>query len=157
MSGESKHSPRRLNAKERALLALELRKGGASYRAIAENAEVGVKTPSGAFRLIQRALKLTLQEPADDVRRIELERLDRLQLAHWTPAKRGDPTATARVLEIMRMRARLLGLEAPVKLDHTVKYEVEWDALTKEELERIAAGASPSEVAPTKCRPTIGP
>lgn len=39
----------------------------------------------------------------------------------------------------------------PDEHHHLIGFEVDWDALTREELERIAAGDSPGEVAPSKC------
>jgi hypothetical protein len=115
--GESKHSPRRINALERAINALELRKGGASYKNIAE--KLGYRTASAAYRAIDRALKKTLQEPTEQVRRLELERLDRLYLSVWAKAKGGDLMAIERALQISARRSKLLGLDAPTKIAPT--------------------------------------
>jgi len=99
--------------KERA--ALELRRGGATYDAIAR--QLGYAHPSGAAAAYQRALKRTLMEAgSEEVRAAELDRLDRLQLAHWSKAIAGDGPATDRVLRIMEHRARYLGLYAPARV-----------------------------------------
>jgi len=95
--------------------ALELRKAGADYEAIAR--QVGYASGSGAFKAIQAALKDVVREPAEEVRTIELERLDRIMLGLWKQATSGDARAVDRVLKIMERRAKLLGLDAPVKLD----------------------------------------
>ena len=62
------------------------------------------------------ALKATLQEPADELRTLELERLDRLLLGVWGQAAKGNQGAVDRALKIMERRARLLGLDAPTKV-----------------------------------------
>ena len=45
--------------------------------------------------------------------------LDGLLMGHWTRASNGDVTATRTVLSIMDRRAKLLGLDAPPRLDIT--------------------------------------
>jgi hypothetical protein len=62
------------------------------------------------------ALKATLQEPADELRKMELERLDRLLLAVWGQAAKGNQGGIDRALKIMERRAKLLGLDAPTKV-----------------------------------------
>jgi hypothetical protein len=64
-----------------------------------------------AWKHTQAALQQALQEPAQEVRQIELARLDRLHMAHWPQALGGSADATDRVLKIMDRRARLLGLD----------------------------------------------
>jgi hypothetical protein len=61
-------------------------------------------------------LTATLAEPADALRTLELERLDRLHLAIWDQAIQGDVASTDRVLSIMKRRSALLGLDAPKRL-----------------------------------------
>ena len=58
-------------------------------------------------------------EPATQLRDMEVARLDRLLAAHWGKATKGDVNATRMVLTIMDRRAKLLGLDAPQKLDVT--------------------------------------
>jgi len=117
MSGESKSSPRRIAAAEKQRQALELRKGGASYAAIAQ--ALGYATPSGAQAAIDSALKKTIQEPAEKVRQLELERLDAMLLGLWNDARKGHQGAIDRVLRIMERRAKFAGLDAPVNVKHT--------------------------------------
>lgn len=102
-------------AAQRALQALELRKAGASYEAIAR--ACGYSSRSGAYQAIQRELRRTMQEPADDVRQLELLRLDDLYRAMVPKALKGDKDSTwyvDRCLNIMDRRAKLLGLDTPV-------------------------------------------
>lgn len=109
---------KRVNAHERKLRALEMRKARATYAQIAT--ALGVPR-STAWKLVQSALKDTLQEPADDVRKLELETLDRLQFALWQQATNGNHGAVDRVLRVMERRAKLLGLDAPRKQELTGK------------------------------------
>ena len=101
-------------AQARRIRALELRLSGASYRQI--GAALGVSSPV-AFQDVKRALRETMQEPADEVRRIEIDRLDRLLLAVWPKALTGDTSAVHTALRIMERRAVMLGLDAPKKVD----------------------------------------
>ncbi len=108
-------NPKRILAYERQRKALELRKAGATFQQIAE--QLGYKNMSGAYRAIEAALLKTLQEPADDVRKMELERLDKMMLGLWTGATSGHVPAVHGVLAIMERRAKYLGLDAPTKID----------------------------------------
>src|SRR3990172_2959972 len=111
MSGNAVTQARRVQA-------LDLRLAGASYRQIALALGVGVKT---AWLDVNRALREYLSEPSDQVRAAEVARLDRLFLAHWPKAISGDHQATYTVLAIMDRRARLLGLDAPKRVDITAR------------------------------------
>ena len=66
---------------------------------------------SNAAKIVKRALGRVHQEPAFEIRKLEAERLDRLQLSFWQKAIGGDGRALDRVLRIMERRANLLGLD----------------------------------------------
>lgn len=104
---------------DKKLEALELRKAGNSYAEIAN--ALGYKTSSGAYRAVMTALKKTLQDPSEEVRQLEIERLDAMLMAMWE--KRDKPMYADRILRIMERRAKLLGLDAPTKTDLTSKGE----------------------------------
>ncbi|PBI92233.1 hypothetical protein BKP43_21710 [Variovorax boronicumulans] len=114
--GESLHSPRRLAAVEQQLTALRYRKMGLTYGEIAER--LGMRSSQTAWSAVESALKRTLQEPADDVRNLELGRLDAMFLPVYINACRGDLAAVNAALNIMTRRARLLGLDAPIKTEN---------------------------------------
>lgn len=86
---------------------------------------VGYKDASGAYRAIRAALKKTLQEPADDLRVLELDRLDVLLTGLWPKAINGDAPAVDRVLKIMERRASLLGLDAPRKVEQRIDLNIQ--------------------------------
>lgn len=118
---------------------LELKRSGATWDAIAE--VVGYANGSGAFKAYQRAMVRTLQQPADELRNAEIDRLDRLQRAYWFEAigDRDNPPvhkSAEIVLKIIDRRAKLLGLDAPTKIQAEV---VTYDASGIEaDIERIA-------------------
>ena len=112
--GEPKTSSRRTAARLKAIQAVELRRSGLTYMQIGRLLRV---CESQAYRLVDGELARMSREPTEAVRNLELLRLDRLLMAHWDGALRGDPVATDRVLKIMDRRARYLGLDAPARID----------------------------------------
>jgi hypothetical protein len=73
---------------------------------------------------------------------MELERLDAMQKAHYASAVQGAVPATVCVLKIMERRAKLLGLDAPVRIDDPLRSDESESgsdtAALLRELERIA-------------------
>ena len=122
-----------IDALQRHRQALELRQAGLQYQDIADR--LGYSSKSSAYKAVQSALRRTLQEPADAVRQLELARLDRMELALWPRALKGDVQAIDRILRICELRARLLGLNAPTRAQLTgadggplqVERVVTWD------------------------------
>jgi hypothetical protein len=112
---ESRTSERRLVAHDRHLRALELRRDGKTFPEIAY--ELGYSAVSSAYEAVMTALKDTLREPAEEVRKLELDRLDAMLNAIWPQALSGDLKAIDSVLRLMDRRARYLGLDAPVRVD----------------------------------------
>lgn len=104
-----------ISATERQRRALEFRKGGATYDLIAR--ELGYATPSGAAKAVKTALRRTIQEPADEVRQLEIARLDKMLAAHWPAVLKGNVPSTLVALRIQERRAKLLGLDAPAKIN----------------------------------------
>ena len=125
---ESKTSKRRLKATERHLEALELRKQGKSFPAIAE--ALGYRGPSGAYKAVMSALDKMLREPAEEVRKLEAERLDTMFEKLWGQIKSGNHGTIDKLLKVMDRRAKLLGLDAPSKRELTgpdgKPLQIEW-------------------------------
>ena len=107
---------RNADSQVRAVQALDLRQAGASYRQIGNTLGVSHVT---AFRYVRRLLREHTREPAEQIRDAEIARLDRLLMGHWGKAIGGDVNATRTVLSIMDRRAKLLGLDAPPRIDLT--------------------------------------
>jgi hypothetical protein len=94
---------------------MQLRIAGASFAAIAT--ELGYADRKGAERAVIAGLRAYFREPANDLLPLELDRLDRLQLAIWQQAMDGNVQAVLAVLRIMERRARYAGLDAPVNVN----------------------------------------
>ena len=101
---------------------LELRRAGLTWQRIAE--ETGYADHTGAYAAYKRAIKRTMQQPADELREAELDRIDRLQLALWPKAMKGDNASINTIVRLMERRARLLGLDTPIKIQQDV---TTWD------------------------------
>lgn len=102
---------------------MEMRIGGASARAIAE--QLGI-TERGVRKAIRRAMdriRSEGDENAEQYRDLQLERLDKMLLAVWSDAIKGIYGAVDRVLKIEDRRSRLLGLDAPQR--HMIGWEEE--------------------------------
>jgi hypothetical protein len=104
----------------RALNALALHLAGATDHQIAR--QLGFNSPATARSSWERALADTVSsEDRDKARRTELARLDRLQQAWWSkainPESSEQGTASRMVLSFMERRARMLGLDAPTRID----------------------------------------
>ena len=88
--------------------AVELALDGKSYDFIAR--EIGVSSRGNAWRTVQKALNDRVVAGVDELRELECDRLDALQVAAWAKVEQGDLKAIETVLRIMDRRARLLGL-----------------------------------------------
>ncbi|MFI8865332.1 hypothetical protein ACIGNW_00215 [Streptomyces sp. NPDC053707] len=127
---------RTLTTAERDAEAARLRARGYTYQQIAE--ELGWSNKGDAHHAVKRVLTETVKEAGDEIRAIELARLDHLHTSamdvlereHFTvsngrvvsldgsgPLPDDGPVLAAidRLLKIQERRARLLGLDAPTK------------------------------------------
>ena len=129
---ESKTSPRRIEAKKKQAKALELRKGGASYEIIAQM--VPYKSAQAAHNAVDRVLRAMVIPLAEDVGKLELERLDMMFVALLPKIRAGDPEAIRAGIRIMDRRAKYLGLDAPLKISATVSPVKPFAEYTNEEL-----------------------
>jgi hypothetical protein len=103
---------------DREIKVLDLRRAGLTWQRIAE--EVGYADHTGAYAAYKRAIKRTMQQPADELRTQELDRIDRLQLAIWQNAMKGDTRAILTIVRLMERRAKLTGLDMPIKIEQDV-------------------------------------
>lgn len=131
--GRSTTSPAQIKVNERQIRALNLRKAGATFPEIAE-AE-GYASPSGAYEAVKAALKKTMSEPAEELRQLELTRLDDMLASIWDAVLAGDTDSIATALRISERRARLLGLDRP---DPMVKVQVGSVSVGKDEFSKMS-------------------
>lgn len=106
--------------------ALDLRLRGLSYPKIADELGCGLAT---AHRWVQEALERSIDEPARDIIKIELKRLDKmLESIEEIAANAEDDDvklrAHDRILKVQERRAKLLGLDSPVQVE--VKTEIHY-------------------------------
>ena len=106
-------SPRRVLARERELQALELRKAGLTYARIGELLGVSHVAVGKAVRRALAKHSDQTKEAVEELRQLELERLDAVNLAFWEKMMAGDVQAAKLILRTIEQRSRLLGLEAP--------------------------------------------
>lgn len=115
MTRESKSSGRRLTAAERKEKALELRKAGCSYQAIGD--AIGTSKQQ-AHRTVTAALveiRTQTAEEAEDLRRLELERIDALFFEAYSKARQGNLAAIDRCVRLSERRCKILGLDAATR------------------------------------------
>lgn len=87
---------------------LELRRAGLTFDQIASR--VGYASRSSARTAYRRALERTGQDQTpQEARKLEVDRLERLQLTLWPKAVKGDLQAIDRVLKISEQRTGLRG------------------------------------------------
>lgn len=126
-----KSSPDTISARQRQTEALRMRQEGRTFQEIADT--LGYSDRSGAYVATMAALTETTTEPNNEMRSLELGRLDELQAGLWKKATGGDVQAVDRVLKVMERRAKIVGLDAAPKLPTG-----ELDELIQRELDRIA-------------------
>lgn len=99
--------------------ALEWRKQGWSLWAIGQAMDPPCSGPY-VSNLLKKALKEIVQEPAEELVKIELERLDDMwQKQYQKAVQKGNTLALESCLKIMERRAKLLGLDKPTKVAAT--------------------------------------
>lgn len=122
---------------ERRGKALDLRRSGASLRRIAAQLGVShVQVRTDIKEALEEAIKENVDN-AEQLRTMELERLDDMLLRISKQVSDGHLGAIDRALRISEQRAKLLGLYAPTKIEGTLNHHVkayhgftpdEWDA-----------------------------
>ncbi len=133
----SQMSPPKVQAAVRRKEAVDLRIEGKTYKEIGQ--ELGV-TPTRARQLVAEALaaiEKDTAESAEELRRLELDRLDQLQSGLWQEAAGGNLKAVGAALKIMERRARLVGLDAPARTVNQHGY-ADLDQMSEAELREEA-------------------
>lgn len=105
------------DVKDREAQAIALRRQGLTYQAIAD--AMNISAP-GAFQMVKRGLDRTLREVADDYRELEVQRLETALAAIWPKVIEGNLAAIDRMMRLVEVRAKLLGLNAPTKIEQEV-------------------------------------
>lgn len=125
---------------QRHLTALELRKMGLSYRKIAEKLGVSHVQIYNDIKSELASLSDLNTGATEELRQLELERLDRIiaALDHWVQS--GNTQAAIALLKAMDTRAKLLGLYKPTEI------KIDIQVLLKLQIAADRAGVDLSEV-----------
>jgi DNA-binding CsgD family transcriptional regulator len=98
---------------------------GARPDEIAETMGLSRETVYRERRAMLAEIMPLRDKAAEELRERELLTLDRLQRAHWTEALKGNVGSSKIVLSCVDRRAKMLGLDAPVKVDARVRSELD--------------------------------
>lgn len=115
-----RNQSRKAIAADREKRAMALRLAGATYEQIASELHISL---GAAHKAVQSVLDRTRQqcsEQADELRQLEVARLDRMLLLLESQIRTGHLGAIDRALRIQERRAKLLGLDAPVRQETTL-------------------------------------
>lgn len=116
----SAQSSKNCNLLERKRQAFELRKRGLSYRAIGDAMGMSYNAAHQYVKEAYQMLLVEVMDTAEELRQIELDRLDAIQDAIWTDCETGDKAAISTMLKVMERRSKLLGLDTVQATDNTV-------------------------------------
>jgi hypothetical protein len=103
-------SARRIERERRTAAIMDMRLAGYSLRAIGEAQRPPVSGVA-IFKTIRKTLERMATEVTEQIRKLEALRLDEMTLTVFPAASAGDLAAIDRLLDIMRRRSRLLGLD----------------------------------------------
>jgi hypothetical protein len=131
----------RTTAMERETEMMQLRLQGMKWAQIAETMGISV---TRAMRIVQRAMAREHTVAREQLRYVELERLDELMSPHWQMAMGEIEGATyddqykagLLVLKIMERRSKYVGLDAPDRIEITYEAVVAHVARLRAEVAR---------------------
>jgi len=139
-----KTGPKSVATRKRAAAALELRIAGKRYQDIAD--ELGYWGRGDAYKAITGLLNRVESDAADEIRKLEGVRLDKMLQGVWWGATHGDAVAIRSVISIMERRARLFGLDLGLQqevnamvqaISVTINYGEDWRGREVEEGEVV--------------------
>lgn len=115
----SPNSPKRSLSADRRMNALEMRKSGSTYEKIGD--ALGISSQAAYQHVVKalQAIREKTNEAADEVRTLEITRIDTMIGVLWPRVLKGDYLAMDRVIKLMERRSKMLGLDAPTKSDIT--------------------------------------
>lgn len=166
MAASNSTAAKKALAIQRQQSALELRRAGKDFREIARTLNC---SKSQAQRDVARALeeaRAAVLSDATDLKAEDLDRLNALLTTLWV--KKNELGAIDRILAVMQRRAKLMGLDAPVKLAHAGPHGgpiavrndgIDLDQLTDDELtqyEALVRATLARAAQPGQGRPGVG-
>lgn len=116
MANGKKTDQERINAAERRQKVLDLRKAGASFRAIGSQLTISEAQAHRDYKAAMAHLAELEVSSADELRTLSLSRLSALLLTTWRQAQTGNLKAIGMALRIDESIRKLLGLDAAPKV-----------------------------------------
>jgi predicted transcriptional regulator len=113
--GESLTSPRRIESAQKKAKALALRQSGMTYPQIAK--ELGYNSSQAVFMAVKSALDQTVQEPAEEYRKIVRERLNVALRAIWPKVKKGEKDGIDSFVKLHQEICKLDGLNKQIDVN----------------------------------------
>jgi len=117
MANSPKVDAARAADRERIAKALELRKAGATYEKIAQL--LGYASKGSAHTAVKNALKEITSRPAEEIRSIEITRLETIITILWPKIRAGDLKAIETFLKVQNQLAQFTGAYRPAKIAFT--------------------------------------
>ena len=108
-------APKRILAQQKRRDAIELRKMGVTYQKIAD--AVGYPSANEARKQVLKAYNEIIQEPAIELRVLQVERLNHLLTIAWQQAQGGSLSAINTCVGLMTRIDILMGTEAAQKVE----------------------------------------
>ena len=132
-NNSKRKNPKKVGAMNREKMSVEERRqivaqnilAGVPYRVIADQTGVTVGTISGDFKAILKEWRVQYSHTIDEWVNLQLRRLDRMLASVWESAivSKDNPTPNLKsvqtALKIMEQQAKIMGLNAPEKVDLT--------------------------------------
>jgi hypothetical protein len=142
----SKTSGQNVKGAENRSKAIALRKEGSTYEEIGKTLSISTQRAHKIVTSELTRIRKETAEETDELRTLELQRLDAMFMVCYRDAQEGDYPAVDRCLKIMERRAKLLGLDMPVKIAQTdsdgndILVSREWIQIRGVVLEALDAG-----------------
>lgn len=124
---------------------LRLRKMGYNAETISDELDIPLDRVKNIIGAALKKLTKEMNGQAEQIRSLELSRLDELQSAIWEDCMGGKLTAIDRVLKIMERRSKLVGLDAPERLNLQADIKVEQMKEAKDRLMAKILDMAPEE------------
>ena len=105
------------NAKRNAQI-ITLRYLGKSFEQIAR--EMGFNDRGNAYRAYKKAMENNVIEAPEEIRAIEIQRLDRMTETLMEQLENGNFKIIPYLLHVMDRRAKLLGLDTPIRIQQEI-------------------------------------
>lgn len=117
MGGRKKQEGKKLRMAERRAKSVTLYKAGWTYRDIAAELDVSHDTIAKDIQTTLAQYAKISEKEAEEIRFVHVERIQAAVKAIWQSVGKGNLKAIHTLIRLMEREAKLLGLDAPTKVD----------------------------------------